>query len=347
MAEAVRLGGALAAAFALSLLATPLARSLAVRTGFLDHPVGFKGHSVPTPYLGGIAVLGGWLVAAVVFGGAFSDFAALSVCAVGLLVVGTLDDRFRLPIAPRLIAVGLAGVALWALGDGWDVLHSDVGNLGLTLLWVIAVTNAFNLMDNIDGSGATVSAVSAAGIAALALGRSDVLLAAFAIALTGATLGFLPWNLAKPSRIFLGDGGSMPIGFLVAAMVMAIPSAGLGWATVPALALLVAVPIFDTTLVVLSRYRRRQPILQGGRDHLTHRLLSRFGSERRVAWILGTAQALFCGFAYALSRANVVEVSITTAVLVAGGLLYLASLELQYRDAARMELELRRAESSA
>jgi UDP-GlcNAc:undecaprenyl-phosphate GlcNAc-1-phosphate transferase len=287
-----------------------------------------------------MAVVGAWLVAATVFGSAFTDFGWLAVCAVGLLVVGTLDDRLRLPVAPRLIAVGLAGVVLWTAGAGWDVLHSDAGNLGLTVFWVIAITNAFNLMDNIDGAASTVAAVSSAGVAAIALGQSDVLLAALAIALAGACLGFLPRNLATPSRIFLGDGGSMPIGFLVAALVMAIPPDGLGWATVPALALVVAVPIFDTTLVVLSRYRRRLPILEGARDHLTHRLLNKVGSERRVALTLGSAQALFCALAYALSGSNVVEVSVTTALLIAGGLACLASLELRYRDAPQLEAKL-------
>jgi UDP-GlcNAc:undecaprenyl-phosphate/decaprenyl-phosphate GlcNAc-1-phosphate transferase len=347
MTEAVRLGGAFATAFLLTALATPLARSLAIRTGFLDHPIGFKGHRAATPYLGGMAVIFGWVVAAVVFGGAFSDFAWLTVCALGLLVVGTLDDRFRLPISPRLIAVGGSGVLLWATGPNWEVLHSDAGNLALTVFWVVAITNAFNLMDNIDGSTATVAGVSSAGVAAIALGQSDVLLAGFALALAGACLGFLPRNLSRPARIFLGDGGSMPIGFLVAGLVMAIPPEGLGWATVPALALVVALPIFDTTLVVLSRYRRRQPILQGARDHLTHRLLSRFGSERRVALVLASAQAFFCGLAYLLSRANVVEVSIATALLVVAGLIYLASLELQFTGARRLEPKLRRAESSA
>src|SRR4051812_42117760 len=134
-----------------------------------------------------------------------------------MLALGTLDDRF--PVAPRwrvLAEIG-AGCAVSAAGLGWSVFGSEALDLLLTVAWVVGLCNAFNLMDNLDGAAGTVAGISAAGVGTLALAHDDPALAAFAFALAGACAGFLPHNLARPARIFLGDGGSLPIGFLVAA----------------------------------------------------------------------------------------------------------------------------------
>jgi UDP-N-acetylmuramyl pentapeptide phosphotransferase/UDP-N-acetylglucosamine-1-phosphate transferase len=140
-----------------------------------------------------------------------------------------------------------------------------------------------------------VAGVSAAGVGVVALTHDDPVLAALALSLAGACAGFLPHNAVKPARIFLGDGGSLPIGFLVAAMAMvACDGHGLGAAAVPYAALLAGLAVFDTTLVVVSRRRARVPLVTAGRDHLTHRLLSRLGTERRVAVTLALVQAWLC-----------------------------------------------------
>ncbi len=291
--EGVRLAAALSAGLLITALATPLVRRLAVRTDFLDRPAGYKQHLRPTPYLGGAAVMAGFLMGAIAFGSGLSRFAPVTLCAVALFGVGTLDDRIGLGIAPRLAAQLAAGVTLWLSGFGWD-LGVDAADLALTLLWVVGVTNAFNLMDNLDGATGTVGATCAVGAGILAISQGDAALGAFGFALAGACAGFLPHNLARPSRIFLGDGGSMPIGFLVAAIVMVGPHESLGWPALLASAPLTGVAIFDTTLVVVSRYRRGVAILSGGRDHITHRLLPLLGSEQRVAWGLAVGQGLLC-----------------------------------------------------
>jgi UDP-GlcNAc:undecaprenyl-phosphate GlcNAc-1-phosphate transferase len=152
--------------------------------------------------------------------------------------------------------------------------------------------NAFNLMDNLDGACGTVAAVAAAGVGVLAAIRGQEALAGLAFALSGACAGFLPWNLAGPAKIFLGDGGSMPVGFLVVALTMAT-----AWHTGngdPALlvgGLLAGLPIFDVALVSYSRIRRGVPLVTGGRDHLTHRLLPLVGSPRAVAGTVASLQA--------------------------------------------------------
>jgi UDP-GlcNAc:undecaprenyl-phosphate GlcNAc-1-phosphate transferase len=172
------------------------------------------------------------------------------------------------------------------------------------------VTNAFNLMDNMDGAAGTVALASSLGTGVMALIADDPTLAVFAFALGGACAGFLPSNLAKPSRIFLGDGGSLPIGFLIAAMIMACPPESSGLTGLLAAAPLVGLPIFDTVLVVISRYRRRVTIYTGGRDHLTHRLKAMLGSAQRVALALAFAQGMLCLLAivlHGLDRTAVIE----------------------------------------
>jgi UDP-GlcNAc:undecaprenyl-phosphate/decaprenyl-phosphate GlcNAc-1-phosphate transferase len=172
-----------------------------------------------------------------------------------------------------------------------------------------------------------VGAVSAAGIGALAVIQGAIPLGVIAFALAGACLGFIPYNLSKPARIFLGDGGSMPIGLLIACTVMAVPGAGLDWTLLFATAPLVGLPILDTTLVVVSRLRRRAPVLSGDRTHLTHRLLALTGSERSVALILGAAQAALCGLSVALMQLEPEAVIAATAAYLIIGAGVIALLE--------------------
>jgi UDP-GlcNAc:undecaprenyl-phosphate GlcNAc-1-phosphate transferase len=191
----------------------------------------------------------------------------------------------------------------------------DVGNLVVTIAWVVAVVNAFNLMDNMDGAAGAVGAVSAAGAGVLGLIDDHVVLAALAFSVSGASLGFLRDNLSAPAaRIFLGDGGSLPLGLLIAAVVMAMPPPSrIGWPMLLVGGLLVAVPALDTSLVTISRHRRGLPVWRGGRDHLTHRLRTRLPSARAVALVLGVAQAACCALAIG------VEQSGHTAIFLAAG----------------------------
>jgi UDP-GlcNAc:undecaprenyl-phosphate GlcNAc-1-phosphate transferase len=299
----------LAGAFGVALIAvwflTPLARRIAVRTDFYDHPVGYKGHRAPTPYLGGAAVLAGFLLATLAFAAGATRFAAILYCAVGLGVLGAVDDRVSVRPGVRVLGEVIAAAVLWSAGLGWSFPDSGLVALILTAAWVVGFTNAFNLMDNMDGAASTVAAVCGAGIAGQSLVGHDAELAALARALTGAGRGFLRYNLPSggPARIFLGDGGSMPIGFIVAAAAMNIPAShGLGAPILLVGALLLAIPVLDTLLVVVSRTRRRVPISTAGRDHLTHRLRARLGSARSVAGALALAQVVVSLCAIAAAR---------------------------------------------
>jgi UDP-GlcNAc:undecaprenyl-phosphate GlcNAc-1-phosphate transferase len=328
MSEEIRLAIAFALALVLSGVATPIARRVAVATSFYDQPKGYKEHHRPTPYLGGSAVVLATVASTLVATrGGDSSLSPVFGCALVLLAVGTLDDRVRLGILTRFMVQIGAGFVLWASGVGWDIFSSDLANLWITLLWVVGLVNAFNLLDNLDGSAATVGGVAAAGAGLLAFGQGNHTAAYLALGLSGACAGFLPYNLAKPSRIFLGDGGSMPIGLIMAAAVMAIPYPDGGIATLVAAAPLVGIAIFDTSLVVVSRGRRGAPVLSGARDHLTHRLLKRLGTTRRLALVLAATQATLCGLAAILYQLPADAVIVGGVAYVALGVAVLVRLE--------------------
>jgi UDP-GlcNAc:undecaprenyl-phosphate/decaprenyl-phosphate GlcNAc-1-phosphate transferase len=293
--DEARLFGAVVISLTAAWILTPVARRLAVRTGLYDHPTGYKAHPAPTACLGGVAVGAGFLLALLAFGENLSRFWPILVGAIGLMALGTLDDRFAVPPRYRIAAEVGAAALLWHYGLGWTFLASEFEELVLTSIWIVGFTNAFNLMDNMDGAAGTVGTVCATGIAAqsLVVGNDDGV-AVMALALAGACLGFLRYNLraGAPASIFLGDGGSIPIGFVVAALPMTIHiDERLGWPVLLVAALLLGVLVLDTLLVVVSRTRRGVALVTAGRDHLTHRLRVKLASPRAVAAALALIQA--------------------------------------------------------
>jgi UDP-GlcNAc:undecaprenyl-phosphate GlcNAc-1-phosphate transferase len=295
MSDVVRLALALLVAAGVTTVMTPIAIAIARRTSFYDRPVGYKGHSGLTPYLGGCAVVTG-TIAGGLFGWGSDSLVVVFAGALALLLLGTIDDRRNLGPLLRLAAELAVAAGLYAGGVSWSIFSSDLLNLVFTIVFVAGVVNAYNLMDNMDGATSSVAAASGLALGAWAAIDGDPALGAVAFALSGACLAFLRFNLARPSQIFLGDGGSMPVGLVVAAVIMSLPATGgSSWALLPAAVVLVGLPALDTTLVVISRIRRTVHVFTGGRDHLTHRLRPKLGSSaRRVAALLATAQAAVC-----------------------------------------------------
>ena len=310
------LGILLAAAVSFGL--TPFAIGLARRTGFYDHPREYRKHARATPFLGGAAVLLAFLIATLILGDAGGHLLVPVVLSGAMWLIGTWDDRVPVPPIWRVLLTAGAAVALFADGLGWHTASSGPLDLALTVVWIVGLVNAFNLMDNLDGACSTVAAASSAGIGALAILKGDAALAGVSFALCGSCLGFLPWNLSGPARIFLGDGGSMPIGFLVAALAMAgARHSANGHAGILLGALLVGLPILDVALVSFSRSRRGVSLLTGGRDHLTHRILLVAQSPTVVARVLAGLQLALCGVAligYELGTAGLAALAFVTFV---------------------------------
>lgn len=293
--------GVVGATFAVSALATPVVRRIALRNHIVDSPDGErKLQTAPIPYLGGIAIVGAVslvILGAVLIGPtAQGDLTlAMSVLLPGALLaaVGLIDDIKGLSPGPRFVAQSLAGVVTaWLLTRGGTtsaltgVVWLDVL---ITIVWVIGVTNAMNLMDNMDGLASGVAAIAALTYAAIAFINGQFLVTALALALAGSCLGFLLHN-RFPARIYMGDSGALFIGFTLAALGIRVDLADAPPLTallVPVLVL--AVPILDTSVVVLSRLARRLSPFTGGRDHLSHRLVRRGmsvpGAVRRL-WLI-------------------------------------------------------------
>lgn len=282
---------------------TPLAIRVAHRLSFFDSPVGYKGHQRPTPYLGGSAVLLGFSAGALALSPDPAKTGVVLACATVLWAVGTVDDRRNVSPALRVAVEAVLATGLWALNLGWNLGLGSGVDLVCTVVWMIAVINAVNLFDNMDGAAGTIAAVVGLTIAGFGAVTGDPWLAASGGALAGSCLGFLPYNLASPSKIFLGDGGSMPLGFLVGSLVMTgVADSVPAWQSLSVGLLLVGLPAIDTCMVVISRGRRGLSWLTGGRDHLTHRALRRFRSTRAVAIALGSIQAVISVLAVVATR---------------------------------------------
>jgi UDP-GlcNAc:undecaprenyl-phosphate GlcNAc-1-phosphate transferase len=307
----------LALATGIVFLATPYAIRTAARFDFFDRPAGYKGHAAPTPYLGGAPVVAAFVVVLLLLANDPARTLPIGAGAIVLWVLGTVDDRRT--VSPSIRVGAEAGLAamLAAAGLGWQTGAGSAVDLVLTVVWVVGVVNALNLFDNMDGSASSIALVISAAVGVIGIAHGDVWLAVAGLGLAGACLGFLPHNLSTPARIFLGDGGSMPIGFAIAAMVMSGAGAQApAWQALAVGVLLVGIPAVDTCLVIASRKRRGVPIVTPGRDHLTHRTFQRLRTTRAVAIALGGTQALLAALALLASRQS-------TGVLVFAVIVYL------------------------
>ncbi|MER5622122.1 MraY family glycosyltransferase [Streptosporangium sp. NPDC002544] len=267
-------------------VAVPL-RRLALHWDLVDRPGGHRAHTRPTPYLGGIAIAVGTAVpTAIALGFADLQITAILLAATAVCVLGLIDDIAPLPAATRLtveavVAIGvvLSGVQVTVTGTWLDG--------ALTVVWVVVMTNSFNLLDNMDGALGTVAAVTAGLLAATALVQGHIALAVLLAALTCACLGFLPHNWA-PARMFMGDSGSLFLGFTLACSATVLVTGRPPDETIAGLLLPTFVATVDTCVVFLSRILTNRSPLQGGTDHVSHRLRRTGLGTRTVATTLGT-----------------------------------------------------------
>jgi UDP-GlcNAc:undecaprenyl-phosphate GlcNAc-1-phosphate transferase len=261
----------------LTLVLTPLALRYALRRQVLDHPGGHKGHTSPVPYLGGVAIVLAFsaaiVVASLVRGPRGRDeLLAVVGIAVGLALLGLVDDLRGLGPFIRVTLEVAAGVGLWYFGDGALLFGNDGLNLLLTVVWVVGITNALNLLDNMDGLSAGVAAIAAGWFFVIAAANGQFLVASLSLALAGCALGFLFHNF-HPATIYMGDAGSLFLGFMLAAIGVKLRFEGPTQVTFFVPILVLGVAIFDTTLVTVMRLVHRRSPLSGGRDHTSHRLV--------------------------------------------------------------------------
>jgi UDP-GlcNAc:undecaprenyl-phosphate GlcNAc-1-phosphate transferase len=318
-----------------SAVVTPLMIRVAHRAGILDHPGGYKRHDRPTPYLGGLAILVAVLAGSVATAGIAEPIPIVACGGAAICLLGTLDDRRPISAKLRLAVQAGVGVSVWVAGAGWTAGFSDWAELALTVFWIVLAVNAFNLIDNLDGAAASAAVGSALGIAAIALVLdSEAWVSLVVLALLGACLAFLPFNLAKPARVFLGDGGSTLLGFLVAVAAMGALRGESAPVSTTAMALLLGIPLLDTAFVMVSRGRRGIPLLTGGRDHLTHRILARAGFPWKVAAIVASAQTALSALAAAALELSSMAVMLAGALYGLTAVVVIATAEVERARAA-------------
>jgi len=309
---------------------TPLLRQLAPRLGFMDQPAARKIHASPVPLMGGMAIYAAFLVTLIIFGNQLNLTQLVSIFAGATLMsfMGLWDDRRSLPAWVKLLGQIVAAGVLLISGVTISLFDWTLLNWAATLLWVVGITNAMNLLDNMDGLSAGVAAIAAGFFLLLAAGSGQYLVGGLAAALLGACIGFLFYNL-NPAQIFMGDSGALFIGFLLAALGIKLrfPNniTAVTW-MIPVLVL--GLPIFDTSLVIVSRLRKGQnPLTTPGKDHVSHRLVANGLTRREAVLTLYLAACLLGGCALFVVDAGVLESYLVGGGIVCLGIYYIWRFE--------------------
>ena len=327
----------LAGAFFLTLLLTPLIRRKAVWLDAFDHPGEERRvHKSPMPRLGGMAIYVAFVLIWMARAWWMSDWAsgkALLLTATPVFVLGVLDDLRGVRERWKLLLPALS--AAWLYGAGWGVtalsLWPDTTvqlppwlGLVLTVLWLAGMTNAFNLIDGLDGLAVGVSSLASAAVlgGALWLGQSET--AALSAMLLGALLGFLPYNF-YPAKIFLGDSGSLFLGFVIAALAMRGTAGEVGRVSLAA-PIILGLPLTEAVVTLLRRWLAGQPLLPGDRGHFHHKLLERGFSQKASVLRLYAAAAAFATGGVLLLRAGSWMTTVVLFLLVLGVVLGVRSL---------------------
>ncbi len=262
----------------LSLVFTPLAIATALRRGVLDKPGGHKGHSSPVPYLGGLAIVVSFSISMLIPVIAINEssvsrqFLIVIGVALALALLGLFDDLRGLSSTLRLACEVAAGIVLWNLDFGVQLAGVRWVDAVITILWVVGITNAFNLLDNMDGLSAGIAAISSFSFFAIAASNGQYLVAGLSLALAGCAVGFLRHNF-YPARVYMGDSGALFFGFLVAFIGLKLQLNISREVSVLVPIVVCSVAVLDTTLVTIARLRHGLSPFQGGRDHISHRLV--------------------------------------------------------------------------
>ena len=301
-------------AFAVAAIVTPLVRMLARKLGAVAQPKSDRWHSRPTAMMGGIAIFVAVMVSVIAFAPHSRDRWVVIAASALLFAVGLVDDFLHIKPYQKLIGeiAGAAAVIYAGLVLPWT--GSPAINMAITFVWLIGITNAVNMLDNMDGLSAGVSAIAAVFLAINFAFNGQYAEALMLAGFAGALLGFLVYN-HNPASIFMGDCGALFIGFFLSSIALLSGSGGgrsrslIAVLAVPVLVL--GVPIFDTTFVTLMRKLAGRAASQGGRDHTSHRLVALGINEKRAVWLL-YALAISSGTLALIVRHAAIDVSVAS-----------------------------------
>lgn len=319
-------------AFGIALIVTyvipPAVKRLACRVGAMDNPNARKVHHGAVPRLGGLGIYIGFLASVLYSLPLSTEVVGLLMGSAVIIAVGVWDDICQIPAKVKLLGQILAAVVLVACGVRVDWVLNPFGDyiylsafisVPLTILWVVGFTNMVNLIDGLDGLAAGVSSIAAVSVALIAYQMGQWNSVAITVAMAGAAIGFLQYNF-NPAKIFMGDTGSMFLGYTLAAVsIMGVMKTAATVAlVVPVIAL--GLPIMDTALAIVRRKLSGVPIFAPDRGHLHHRLLDSGLSQKQVVLLMYAITAFLGMIALLVVHLNVVFGAVVVGVVTAAGL---------------------------
>lgn len=316
---------ALIIALLASFLLTPYIKQLAVKIGAVDKPDKRKVHTHVMPRLGGLAIYLATMLAIVCSMPITRDLLGILLGGTWIVIVGVLDDKYSLPARVKLAGQVIAAVILVAFDVKIEWLNNPFGgyfyleylSIPFTVFWVISFINVVNLIDGLDGLAAGVSGIASITVILVAVHQGYFPVATLTAALAGGIIGFIHYNF-NPATIFMGDTGSMFIGYMLAAISIfgAVKSAATIALLVPAIAL--GLPIMDTAFAILRRYSNGRPIFQPDKGHLHHRLLAMGLSQRQAVLLMYGISIVLCLAAFVLAEANVYVAAVVIVLILVG-----------------------------
>ena len=341
---------ALLTAAIVAFITTPVVRSLAFRMGAVDVPRDNRRmHHHPIPRMGGLAIFLGFLLSALVFVPLDAPLRGMLLGAVVIVILGIFDDIYALPALPKFFVQILAASIAVAMGNRIEILSNpnifssnpywDLGFLAIpiSVLWIVGITNAVNLIDGLDGLACGVSTISSMTMLVIALTVAEPDVALLMAALAGGCIGFLPYNL-NPAKIFMGDTGSTFLGFILATVSIEglFKSYAIISFAVPFLML--GLPIFDTCFAIFRRVSHGQSPMAPDRGHIHHRLIDMGFNQKQAVAVLYVISAILGLSAVLLTTTTALKaILVLLALCVAGGMaakLYLDRVNHRDQDAA-------------
>ncbi|MEN6412131.1 MAG: MraY family glycosyltransferase [Veillonellales bacterium] len=298
-------------ALAVAYFITPEIKKLAEKAGAMDAPDARKVHTKPIPRMGGLAIYAGFVIAVLASVHMSREILGLLTGGTIILIVGIIDDLKQLSPKVKLMGQIIAAAVLilfdiridWLTNPFGDMIYVEYFSIPLTILWVVGLTNTVNLIDGLDGLAAGVSTIASITILLVALQQNFWMVVILSAALAGSAMGFLQHNF-NPAKIFMGDTGSMFLGYMLAAVsvIGAVKSAATIALIVPIVAL--GLPIMDTAFAIIRRYMSGKPIFKPDKGHLHHRLLEMGLTQKEAVLLMYVISGCLGLSAIALTEVN-------------------------------------------
>lgn len=330
-------------AYIVTFVLTPFVKKLAFKIGAVDVPRDNRRmHKRPTARLGGLAIYFGFMISAFLFCEIDKQLAGIMIGATIIVILGVFDDIYALSAKLKFAVQFVAALFPCIMGVQVEFIRvpqfiSPSGYIGLgllaipvTMIWIVGISNAVNLLDGLDGLACGVSSISALTLLSIALIAGEPAVAFVTSALVGACFGFLPYNF-NPAKLFMGDTGALFLGFMLAATSVQGLFKGYAVISIAAPFLILGLPIFDTLSAIIRRIKNGRPIMSPDREHLHHRLVDAGFSQKQAVTIIYILCSILCLSAVALIATGAVSLWVFIVVLVAmSAFLYLAPIILEW-----------------